>query len=107
SLMALTQTALGRRAHVVFVLGVAGAALFSGDAIITPAISVLSALEGLKLVTPVFEPYVLPLTIAILVSVFWVQSHGTARVASLFGPIMAVFFTVIGLLGAIHIPDAP
>jgi KUP system potassium uptake protein len=107
SLMALAQHALGRRAAMVFFLGVAGAALFSGDAIITPAISVLSALEGLNLVTPVFEPYVLPLTIVILVSVFWVQSRGTARVARLFGPIMVVFFAVIGLLGVIHIPDAP
>jgi KUP system potassium uptake protein len=107
SLMALAQHALGRRAAAVFFLGVAGAALFSGDAILTPAISVLSALEGLNLATPVFEPYVLPLTIVILVAVFWVQSRGTARVASFFGPIMAVFFVVIGLLGAIHIPDAP
>jgi KUP system potassium uptake protein len=105
--MALAQNALGRRALPVFVLGVAGAALFSGDAIITPAISVLSALEGLDLVTPIFEPYVLPLTIVILVSVFWVQSSGTARVATFFGPIMVVFFGVIGLLGALHIGDAP
>jgi KUP system potassium uptake protein len=107
SLMALAQHALGRRAAVVFFLGVAGAALFSGDAVITPAISVLSALEGLNLATPVFEPYVLPLTVVILVWVFWVQSHGTARVAAFFGPIMAVFFATIGLLGVLHIPDAP
>jgi KUP system potassium uptake protein len=107
SLMALAQHALGRRAAGVFFLGVAGAALFSGDAIITPAISVLSALEGLDLATPVFEPYVVPLTIVILVALFWAQSRGTARVASLFGPIMVVFFTVIGFLGAIHIPEAP
>ncbi|MHB8884197.1 MAG: potassium transporter Kup [Methylovirgula sp.] len=107
SLMALAQNALGRRAAVVFFLGVAGAALFSGDAIITPAISVLSALEGLDVAMPIFEPYVLPLTVVILVSVFWVQSHGTGRVAIFFGPIMAVFFIVIGVLGAIHIPQAP
>ncbi|QXX75718.1 Low affinity potassium transport system protein kup [Methylovirgula sp. HY1] len=107
SLMALAQNALGRRAAVVFFLGVAGAALFSGDAIITPAISVLSALEGLDVAMPVFEPYVLPVTIVILVSVFWVQSHGTGRVATFFGPVMALFFVVIGVLGAIHIPDAP
>ncbi len=107
SLMALAQNALGRRAAMIFFLGVAGAALFSGDAIITPAISVLSALEGLNVATPVFEPYVLPLTVVILVSVFWVQSVGTGRVARLFGPIMATFFIVIGVLGAMHIPDAP
>jgi KUP system potassium uptake protein len=107
SLMALAQNALGHRAVMIFFLGVAGAALFSGDAIITPAISVLSAIEGLSVVTPVFTPYILPLTVVILVSVFWVQSIGTGRVATFFGPIMAVFFIVIGALGAINIPDAP
>jgi len=107
SLMALAQSAFGRRANMVFVLGVAGAALFSGDAIITPAISVLSAVEGLNLVTHRFDDYVLPITIAILVTLFWVQSHGTAKVASFFGPIMIVFFLSIGALGAAHIPDAP
>jgi KUP system potassium uptake protein len=107
SLMALAQHALGHRTALVFFLGVAGAALFSGDAMITPAISVLSALEGLELLTPVFTPYILPATIVILISLFWAQSHGTARVASLFGPIMAVFFLAIGVLGALHIHDSP
>ncbi|CAN3991423.1 potassium transporter Kup [Methylocystis bryophila] len=113
SLMALAQSALGRRAQIVFLLGVAGAALFSGDAIITPAISVLSAVEGLDLVTERFKDYVnvkeyvLPITIAILIALFWVQNHGTARVAAFFGPIMVIFFLVIGALGALHIPDAP
>jgi KUP system potassium uptake protein len=107
SLMALAQSAVGRRAAPVFFLGVAGAALFSGDAVITPAISVLSALEGLELVTPVFTPYILPTTVLILISIFWVQSNGTARVASFFGPIMAVFFLIIALIGARHIGDAP
>lgn len=107
SLMALAQSALGHSAAPVFFFGVAGAALFSGDAIITPAISVLSAIEGLELVTPVFSPYILLVTALILVSLFWAQHRGTARVASFFGPIMAVFFLVIGVLGAIHIGDAP
>ncbi len=107
SLMALAQTAFGRRAAPIFFLGVAGAALFSGDAIITPAISVLSALEGLNVATPVFSDYVLPLTIVVLISIFAVQRHGTARVATFFGPMMVIFFIVIGFLGAIHIPDAP
>ena len=107
SLMALAQNALGRRGSLVFFLGVCGAALFSGDAIITPAISVLSAVEGLNLVTPVFDPYVLPITIVILISLFWVQSHGTAKVASFFGPIMVVFFVTIAILGIAHIGDAP
>ena len=107
SLMALANTALGYRSAVVFFLGVAGAALFSGDAIITPAISVLSALEGLDLITPVFDPYILPITVLILVSLFFVQQSGTARVASLFGPVMLVFFVVIAVLGLMHIGDAP
>jgi KUP system potassium uptake protein len=107
SLMALAQRALGRRSVIVFFLGVAGAALFSGDAIITPAISVLSALEGLDLVTPIFDPYVLPITVLILVALFFAQQTGTARVATFFGPIMVLFFAVIGLLGLMHIGDAP
>src|SRR6202047_4440735 len=107
SLMALAQRALGHGVAPVFFLGVAGAALFSGDAVITPAISVLSALEGLELVTPVFSPYILPLTIVILISIFWAQRRGTARVAAFFGPVMAFFFLAIGLLGAAHIGDAP
>ena len=107
SLMALAQTAIGQRSIIVFFLGVAGAALFSGDAIITPAISVLSALEGLDLVTKSLDPYVLPITVLILVTLFFVQKSGTARVATFFGPIMLVFFTVIAVLGIMHIGDAP
>ncbi len=107
SLMALAQSAIGGRSIYVFLLGVAGAALFSGDAIITPAISVMSAIEGLELVTHRFSEFVTPITIVILVTLFWVQSHGTARVATLFGPVMIVFFLAIGVLGAMHVPDAP
>ena len=107
SLMALAQRALGHRSAIVFFLGVAGAALFSGDAIITPAISVLSALEGLDLVTPIFDPYVLPITVLILVALFFVQQSGTARMAAFFGPVMLVFFAVIAILGVMHIGDAP
>jgi KUP system potassium uptake protein len=107
SLMALAESSVGGRSLVIFLLGVAGAALFSGDAIITPAISVMSAVEGLGLVTHRFDPYVLQITLVILVTLFWVQSHGTARVAAFFGPIMVVFFLVIGGLGLMHIGDAP
>jgi KUP system potassium uptake protein len=107
SLMALAQGAFGKRTMLVFFLGVIGSALFSGDAIITPAISVLSALEGLKQVSPELDHIVLPATIIILVLLFLVQSHGTATVANFFGPIMVVFFLVIALLGASHIFDAP
>ncbi len=109
SLMALAQKALGRRSTLVFFLGVAGAALFSGDAIITPAISVLSALEGLTLVSPFFDNTRLTqaLTILILVTLFFVQRTGTARVGVFFGPVMVVFFFVIAVLGILHIGDAP
>jgi KUP system potassium uptake protein len=107
ALMALAQKAFGRRNSFIFFLGIAGAALFSGDAIITPAISVLSAVEGLKLVTPLFEPYVIAITVTILVWLFLVQRSGTTRVATWFSPIMAVWFAVIALLGVMHIGDAP
>ena len=105
SLKALAQRALGQRTTVAFLLGVAGAALFSGDAIITPAISVLSALEGLKQVNADLAPYVLPATIVILVLLFTAQSRGTAGVAAFFGPIMVVFFVVNAALGLAHISN--
>jgi KUP system potassium uptake protein len=103
SLKALAQRALGQKTAVVFLLGVAGSALFSGDAMITPAISVLSALEGLKQVDANLTPYILPATIVILVVLFAAQSRGTARVAAFFSPIMVVFFAVNAVLGIVHI----
>jgi len=106
TLKALAQVALGRKAAIAFLLGVAGAALFSGDAMITPAISVLSALEGLKQLDPQLEPFVMPATVAILILLFAVQRRGTAGVATFFGPIMVVFFLVNAALGAMHIPQA-
>ena len=105
SLMALAQRALGRSTPAVFLLGVAGAALFYGDALITPAISVLSAVEGLKLVTPVFEPYVIPITVAILLALFAAQRQGTGKVAALFGPITACWFLTMAALGLLHLQD--
>jgi KUP system potassium uptake protein len=107
SLMALGQRALGRRSWPLLALGVVGASMFIGDSMITPAISVLSAVEGLKLVTPALEHYVVPLTIFILVVLFSVQSSGTARVASMFGPVMVVWFATLATLGLIHISDDP
>ena len=103
SLMALAQRAIGKRSTIVFLLGVAGSALFAGDAIITPAISVLSALEGLKQVDADLARYVLPATIVILVLLFTAQSRGTAGVAAFFGPIMVLFFAVNAVLGLIHV----
>src|SRR5690349_11999100 len=107
SLMALGQRALGRRSWPLLALGVVGASMFIGDSMITPAISVLSAVEGLKLVAPTLEHYVVPLTIFILVLLFSVQSGGTARVASAFGPVMLVWFATLAVLGIIHISDDP
>ncbi|KAF0229481.1 MAG: KUP system potassium uptake [Beijerinckiaceae bacterium] len=107
SLMALAQKAFGRRSMPIFLLGVLGAALFYGDSIITPAMTVLSAVEGLKLVTPVFADQwnVIMLSVAILLALFMVQNKGTASVANFFGPIMVIWFSVLALLGAVHISD--
>ncbi|MBR1121809.1 potassium transporter Kup [Bradyrhizobium lablabi] len=107
SLMALGQRALGRRSLVLTALGVVGASMFIGDSMITPAISVLSAVEGLKVAAPALEHYVVPVTVVILVGLFSVQSSGTARVASAFGPVMVVWFVVLAVLGLIHIGDDP
>ena len=107
SLTALASRALGRQTTLIFVLGMIGAAMFLGDSFITPAISVLSAIEGLKLVTPAFEAYVIPITIVILVALFSVQNRGTAKVAAFFGPIMVVWFLSIALVGLLHISDDP
>lgn len=107
SLTALASRALGRGSTVVFVLGMIGAAMFLGDSFITPAISVLSAVEGLKLATPAFEHYVVPITVVILIVLFSVQRRGTAKVAAFFGPVMVVWFFAIAILGALHIRDDP
>jgi len=107
SLMALGQRALGRRTWPLLALGVIGASMFIGDSMITPAISVLSAVEGLKLGTPALDHYVVPLTVFILVALFSVQSSGTARVASAFGPVMVVWFGTLAVMGLVHISDDP
>src|SRR5215510_10827039 len=99
SLTALAFRAVGRRTPFVLMLGIIGAAMFLGDSVITPAISVLSAVEGLKLATPAFEHFVVPITIAILIALFAVQRRGTARVASFFGPVMVLWFVAIALAG--------
>ena len=103
SLKALAQRALGQRTMLAFLLGVAGSSLFCGDAVITPAISVLSALEGLKQVDANLASYVLPATVVILVVLFTAQSRGTAKVAAFFSPIMVTFFAVNAALGIVHI----
>jgi KUP system potassium uptake protein len=107
SLTALAFRAMGHRSAWVIAFGIVGAAMFYGDSVITPAISVLSAVEGLVVSTPAFEPYIIPATVFILVALFAVQSHGTARVSSLFGPIMVVWFAAIAVAGALHVFDNP
>jgi KUP system potassium uptake protein len=107
SLMALGQRALGRRSWPLLALGVIGASMFIGDSMITPAISVLSAVEGLKIAAPALEHYVVPLTMFILVVLFSVQSSGTAWIATAFGPVMVVWFSVLALMGLFHISDDP
>ncbi|MGO4408442.1 MULTISPECIES: potassium transporter Kup [unclassified Brevundimonas] len=108
SLMALAQHAVGRRSAWLFILGVCGAALFYSDGVITPAISVLSAIEGLKDAPGLngeLDPFILPLAAGILIALFLVQSRGTAGLAKFFGPITAVWFLSIGALGLTHIFD--
>jgi len=88
-------------------LGLFGAALFYGDGVITPAISVLSAVEGLELITPAFVPYILPITLGILIGLFVFQRRGTASVGALFGPIMLLWFAVLAILGGLAIIEHP
>ncbi len=107
SLLALAQRALGYAAPGIVIVGGIGAALFYGDALITPAISVLSAVEGLKLVTAQFDPYILPITLAIIVGLFLIQSHGTAAVAAWFGPITLVWFVAMAIGGAAQVARDP
>jgi KUP system potassium uptake protein len=110
ALMALAQRAIGRRSLFVFILGVCGAALLYGDGIITPAISVLSAAEGLKgapTIGHAFAPFVLPVAAGILVALFMFQARGTGRVGRFFGPITLVWFGVLAALGVSHILERP
>src|SRR4051812_5364153 len=107
ALMALAQRAITRGAGAIVLLGIISGALFYGDAVITPALSVLSAIEGIKLVTAAFDPYVVPLTVVILLLLFAVQSRGTARVAALFGPVMCVWFAVLAIAALPQIARHP
>jgi KUP system potassium uptake protein len=103
ALMALASHALGGKSSTIILLGMISAALFYGDAMITPALSVLSAVEGVEVITPAFERFVVPLSVLILFALFAVQSRGTARVAAFFGPITLVWFVVLAIGGAWHI----
>ena len=107
ALTALAFTAVGKRTPLILALGIVGASMFYGSALITPALSVLSAVEGLNVATDAFAPYVLPITVVILVLLFSVQSHGTARVSALFAPITTVWFIVIAIAGVAEIGANP
>ncbi|MFQ6181942.1 potassium transporter Kup [Sinorhizobium meliloti] len=105
SLLALLMKTANGHTAILFFMGIAGAALFIGDAMITPALSVLSAVEGLKLVTPALSDYVVPIAVVILLLLFAVQSKGTAAVSNFFGPITLIWFVVMGAIGFVHISD--
>jgi KUP system potassium uptake protein len=106
--LALRTTPRGTRAAAwILTAGLIGAALFYGDGVITPAISVLSAVEGLKVATPVFDPYVLPITVILLVALFLLQRRGTGSVGDFFGPIMGVWFVTLACLGVVEIAHHP
>ena len=107
ALLSLALPAAGRLQPALLVVGLAGASLFFGDAMITPAISVLSAVEGLKIAIPTIAPYVVPLAAFILVGLFAIQSRGSGAVGFLFGPVMAAWFTTLALSGLVHLLGHP
>jgi len=107
ALMALVRGCFYRNTMAFMFVGIASAAFFYGDSIITPAISVLSAVEGLKVVTPGLAPYILPVTLGIILALYIMQARGTGSISTLFGPVMVVWFVVLGLMGLKHIGDDP
>jgi KUP system potassium uptake protein len=110
ALMALSSHAIGERARLrnaLIVMGILGAALFYGDGVITPAISVLSAVEGLEVATPTFKPYVVPITLAVITLLYAVQRYGTGAMGRWFGPFTILWFLVIGFWGGVWIARAP
>jgi KUP system potassium uptake protein len=110
ALLALASASVKERTGwggVLAVLGVFGAALFYGDGVITPAISVLSAVEGLEVAAPGLKPYIIPLTVAVLIALFALQRRGTATVGALFGPVMILWFAILGAIGVVNIVRAP
>ncbi|SAK48722.1 potassium uptake protein [Caballeronia catudaia] len=96
-----------RLKHVLLLIGVMGAALFYGDGVITPAISVLSAVEGLEVAAPMLQPYVVPITLVALIGLFVMQKHGTSGIGAVFGPVMVLWFIVLAVSGLMNIKDAP
>ncbi|MEO7149014.1 MAG: potassium transporter Kup [Rhodanobacteraceae bacterium] len=110
ALMALAQRATRgypRTRKLVILIAILGASLFYGDGVITPSISVLSAVEGLEVATPSLAHWVVPLTVLVLIALFWFQKHGTAKVGAVFGPVMCLWFIVLGVIGVYNIADHP
>ncbi|KVU66315.1 potassium transporter Kup [Burkholderia ubonensis] len=110
ALLALAASSVASRPRLrraLLVVGVMGASLFFGDSVITPAISVLSAVEGLEVVAPVLKTYVIPVTLAALIALFIMQKHGTSGIGAVFGPVMVSWFVVIGIAGAVNIAQMP
>ena len=110
ALMTLAQRAAGksvRARRVIMLMALLGAALFFGDGVITPAISVLSAVEGLQVAAPGLSYFVVPITVVVLLGLFWLQRHGTAKIGVLFGPIMVLWFLALAVIGVYNIVQAP
>ena len=107
ALTALAAAGTPARRTLLLLTGVLGAALFYGDSVITPAISVLGAVEGLESITPAFKPFVVPISVVVIVGLFMVQRFGTGAVGKLFGPIITVWFVVLGVIGALQIVQQP
>ena len=107
ALMSLAQSVTHRHKYAVLLLGIVGAAFLYGDAALTPALSVMSAVEGLKVIAPQFDQVVAPLSIAILIGLFAMQSRGTGMVGAYFGPIIGVWFAVLAAIGLVHICENP
>jgi len=110
ALLALASSSVVNRPQlhrILFMIGAFGAALFYGDGMITPAISVLSAVEGLEVATPLLQPYVIPITLFVLISLFLIQQRGTGGIGAMFGPITLIWFITLGFVGIINIASAP
>ena len=110
AMLALATDAVRQRRRLrgtLMLIGLAGAALFFGDSVITPAISVLSAIEGLEVATPVFSPYVVPITLVIIFGLYYTQRHGTGRIGAYFGPVMVLWFAVLATLGIVNLLRQP
>ena len=110
AMLALASQAVKGRPELrrrLLLLGIFGTAIFFGDGVITPAISVLSAVEGLEVAAPALRSYVIPITLVVLTGLFMVQRHGTASVGKMFGPVMVLWFAVLAVLGLAHIVENP